>query len=102
MRASRAAGVGRAPPGRPSPPTVRNRAKDYPSSALRVFAVVVGPDAEGGGQLVAVADAEFGVGPVEVAFDRPDRDDQAIGDFSIGAAERRQSCNLAFTCRQRR
>jgi hypothetical protein len=34
----------------------------YPSSALRVFAVAVGADAEGGGELVAMADAELGIG----------------------------------------
>src|SRR5215211_7808875 len=100
MRARTAAGAERAPPSRPSPPTVRNRAKDYPSSALRVFTVVAARDPERGGQLVAVTDAKLGVGPVQVAFDRPERDDQAIGDFSIGAAERRQRRNLTFTCRQ--
>jgi hypothetical protein len=50
----------------------------YPSSALRVFAVVAGSDAQGARELVTVGDAELGVGPVEVSFDRPHRDEQTL------------------------
>jgi hypothetical protein len=50
----------------------------YPRSALRVFAVVAGSDAQGARELVTAGDAELGVGPVEVSVDRPHRDEQTL------------------------
>ena len=56
---------------------------------------------EGVGELVAVGDAEFGEGGVEVAFDGSYGDGEVVGDLGVGFPVGRECRDLAFASAER-
>ena len=52
-------------------------------------------------EFFAVAEIEFGAGPVDVAFHGASRHDEALGDVTVGQALSDKVGDLAFACAQR-
>src|SRR5215472_13939193 len=55
-----------------------------------------------GGQLSTACDAELAVRRVQVAFDRPHRNNQALGNLGVGLPVSGQGGDLLLPSRQRR
>ena len=52
-------------------------------------------------ELLAVLDAEFGEEAIEVSFYRPHRDNQSVGDLTVGQTGHDQHRNLALAAAER-
>src|SRR5262245_39494453 len=55
------------------------------SASVRAYCTFEAPaTAAGSSEVVAVADPELLHGPVDVRLDRPDREDESVGDLGVG------------------